>query len=356
MPDRILVVDDERNIIMAIRTILTGEGHAVEGAASAEEGLAMVASSAFDAVFLDIELPGIDGLEALSRLRAAHPNLPVVMVSGNATVERAVEATRRGALDFLEKPFSRDRLLLMVRNAMELNELRRENERLRGDPLGRIIGQSAPVARLRDEISRIGPTEARVLIPARAAPARSWWPAPCTTSAHVRPALRQAQLRGHPPRPHREPSCSATSRAPTPARWPPARPLRAGRRGHALPGRDRRHEPRRPGQGAARAAGGRVRAVGGSAAAGVDVRVLAATHKDLRQGAAEGWFREDLYYRLEVVPVVVPPLRERGDDMALLLESFLQHFAAARRDAPSLARRGPPSCWRATPGRATCAS
>jgi len=338
MPDRILVVDDERNIIMAIRTILTGEGYAVEGAASAEEGLAMVASSAFDAVFLDIELPGIDGLEALSRLRASHPSLPVVMVSGNATVERAVEATKRGALDFLEKPFSRDRLLLMVRNAMELKDLRRENERLRGDPLGRIIGQSAPVARLRDEISRIGLTEARVLIRGESG----------TGKELVARALHDLSPRAGAP--FVKLNCAAIPHDLIEAElfgnvkgaYTGAVAAREGRFAAADGGTlfldeigdmslDAQAKVLRVLQ------EGEFEPVGSTRSRRVDVRVLAATHKDLRQGAAEGWFREDLYYRLEVVPVVVPPLRDRGDDVVLLLESFLQHFADQHGvTAPSL--------------------
>ena len=164
MAGRILVVDDEANIIKSFQLILGGEGFTVEGAASGEEGLARIAAAAFDAVFLDLNLPGIDGIEVLKRARAERPGLPVIMISGQATIERAVEATQLGAMDFMEKPFSRDRVLLEARNAMELHDLRRENLRLKGDPLGRILGESPAMAKLREEVERVAPTEARVLI------------------------------------------------------------------------------------------------------------------------------------------------------------------------------------------------
>ncbi len=164
MTGRILVVDDEPNIIKSIQMILGGAGFDVEGAASGEQGLVKLGAGAFDAVFLDYNLPGMDGLEVLKRARADRPGLPVIMVSGEATIQIAVEATQLGAVYFMEKPFSRERVLGATRDALEVHRLRQENLRLKGDPLGGIRGQSPAMLKLREEVERVGPTEARVLI------------------------------------------------------------------------------------------------------------------------------------------------------------------------------------------------
>jgi two-component system nitrogen regulation response regulator NtrX len=328
MADRILVVDDERNIIASIAMILRGEGHTVEGAGSGEEALDLVAKEPFDAVILDIELPGIDGLATLRRLRDARPELPVVMVSGHATIERAVEATRLGALDFMEKPFSRDRVLLVVRNALEMTRLRRENERLRGDPLGCIVGDSEPMARLRAEIARVGATEARVLIRGESG----------TGKELVARALHDMGPRARAP--FVKLNCAAI----------PGDLIEAELFG-AVKGAFTGAVADREGRFAAADGGtlfldeigdmsagaqakvlrvlqeGEFEPVGSTRTRKVDVRVLAATHRDLRQGAREGWFREDLFYRLEVVPLTVPPLRDRPGDVMLLFTHFLGLFA-----------------------------
>jgi two-component system nitrogen regulation response regulator NtrX len=328
MPDRILVVDDETNIIRSISLILAGEGFRVEGAGSGEEALARLGTEAFDAVLLDINLPGIDGLETLRKLRVDWPQLPVIMVSGHATIERAVEATRLGALDFMEKPFSRDRVLLNVRNAMEVVRLRQENARLKGDPLARILGQSAPMEKLRQEIARIGPTEARVLIRGESG----------TGKELVARALHDLSPRGR--KPFIKLNCAAIPHELIEAELFGA--VKGAYTG-ATTARDGRFQAADHGtlfldeigdmSLAAQAKvlrvlqEGEFEPVGSTKTESVDVRVLAATHKDLREGVAEGWFREDLFYRLEVVPVVVPPLRERPDDVELLLGSFLRQFA-----------------------------
>jgi len=331
MPDRILVVDDVANIVKMVKVILEGEedeNYEVEGAGSAEEALAMLKKQSFDAMFLDVELPDMQGLEALPIIRADHPDVPVVVISGNDTVDRAVKATRAGALDFMEKPFNRDRILVMAKNLLEFKRLRQENKRLRGDPLDRIVGESPATVKLREEIRRIGTTEARVLIHGESG----------TGKELVARALHALSPRSR--KPFIKLNCAAI----------PHDLIEAELFG-AVKGAYTGATSARDGRFAAAHGGalfldeigdmslaaqakvlrvlqeGEFEPVGSTQTRSVDVRVLAATHKDLRQGVAEGWFREDLYYRLEVVPVMVPPLRDRPGDVAQLLTSFLQHFA-----------------------------
>ena len=328
MSGRILVIDDEANIIRSIEMILTGEGFSVLGAGSGEEGLDLLASDPFDAVFLDINLPGMDGIEVLKRCRAERPWLPVIMVSGEATIERAVEATRLGALDFMEKPFSRERVLLEARNAMEVQRLRQENQRLRGDPLGRILGDSPAMTKLREEVARVGSTEARVLIRGESG----------TGKELVARALHDLSERAD--KPFIKLNCAAI----------PAELIETELFG-AVKGAYTGAGAAREGRFSAADGGtffldevgdmslaaqakvlrvlqeGEFEPVGSNKTQKVDVRVLAATHKDLRRGVAEGWFREDLFYRLEVVPINVPALRDRAGDVDLLLAHFFQHFA-----------------------------
>jgi two-component system, NtrC family, nitrogen regulation response regulator NtrX len=328
MPDRILVVDDEVNIVKSIAMILRGEGMAVEGAGSGEEALVRLREQSFDAVLLDINLPGIDGLETLRELRAEWPQLPVIMVSGHATIERAVEATRLGALDFMEKPFSRDRALLNVRNAMEVVHLRQENARLKGDPLARILGRSAPMEKLRQEIARVGSTDARVLIHGESG----------TGKELVARGLHDLGPRRD--RPFVKLNCAAIPHDLIEAElfgavkgaYTGATVAREGRFKAADGGTlflDEIGDMSLAAQAKVLRVlqEGEFEPVGATRTERVDVRVLAATHKDLREGVAGGWFREDLYYRLEVVPLVVPPLRERPDDVDHLLQVFLQTFA-----------------------------
>lgn len=341
MPDRILVVDDEVNIVKSIAMILRGEGIDVTGASSREEALARLREERFDAVILDIELSAHDdpdhpgGLQVLEQLRTDQPSLPVIMVSGRATIARAIKATRLGALDFMEKPFSRDRVLVAVRNMLELQRLRRENQMLRGDPLGRILGRSEPMTALREEIARVACTEARVLIHGESG----------TGKELVARALHDLGPRAAGP--FVKLNCAAI-----------AHDLIEAELFGAVKGAYTGAVADRTGRFAAADGGtlfldeigdmslaaqakvlrvlqeGEFEPVGSTRVQKVDVRVLAATHKDLREGARAGWFREDLYYRLEVVPLTVPPLRGRPGDVEFLLAHFL-HALADQHGVPA---------------------
>jgi two-component system nitrogen regulation response regulator NtrX len=329
MTGRILVIDDEVNIIRSIQMILTGEGHEVAGAGSGEDGLAALERDPVDAVFLDINLPGLDGIEVLKRIRAQRPRLPVIMVSGQATIQLAVEATQLGALYFMEKPFSRDQVIEVARDAMELHHLRAENLRLKGDPLGRILGQSAPMVTLREEVERVGPTDARVLIRGESG----------TGKELVARALHDLSRRAG--RPFGKLNCAAIPHdlieselfGAVKGAYTGATAAREGRFAAADGGTlflDEIGDMSLAAQAKVLRVlqEGEFEPVGSTRTRRVDVRVLAATHKDLKVGVAEGWFREDLYYRLEVVPIDVPPLRRRAGDVVLMLDHFLQHFAA----------------------------
>lgn len=323
----LLVVDDEQNIRRSLELTLGGEGFEVRSVATGEDAIAYCEEREPDAVFLDVHLPGIDGLEVLSRLREAHPDLAVVMISGHATVERAVEATRRGAFDFVEKPFSRDRIVLLARNAVERRRLHRENLRLRGAD-DEILGESEAIERLRREIERVAVTEARVLIRGESGTGKEL----VARRLHARSARRA--------RPFLKVNCAAI----------PEELIEAELFG-AVKGAYTGADADREGVFAAADGGsllldeigdmslraqvkvlrvlqeGEFEAVGSTRTQKVDVRVFAATHQDLTAKVRDGSFREDLYFRLNVVPLEVPPLRAREGDVARLADHFLASFA-----------------------------
>lgn len=331
---RILVVDDEQNIRRSLEIILKGEGFTVEGVGDGESALARVAEGEVHAVFLDLNLPGIDGMEVLRRLGESQPSLPVVMISGHATVERAVEATRLGAFDFLEKPFSRDRVVVLARNATESARLREENARLREDD-AEILGESEGIERLRQMIAQVAPTDARVLIRGESG----------TGKELVARALHRGSPRADGP--FVRVNCAAI-----PEELIEAELFGAVKGAYTGSVSDRR------GRFAAADGGtllldeigdmspkaqvkvlrvlqeGEFEPVGSTEVVQVDVRVLAATHQDLEARVAEGAFREDLLFRLNVIPLLVPPLRARGEDVALLLDHFLADYATQHELAP----------------------
>jgi len=339
MSDRILVVDDEQNILRSLEIILGGAGFEVEGVATGEEALARLEARVPEALFLDINLPGLDGLEILRRVRGQHPQLPVVMISGHATIERAVEATRLGAFDFVEKPFPRDRILLLARNAAEAGRLKREVARLRdADADGEILGESPAMVALRESVDQVARTDTRVLILGESGTGKE------LVAATLHRRSRRAE------RPFVRVNCAAI-----PDELIESELFGAVKGAYTDASADRR------GRFAAADGGtlfldeigdmslraqakvlrvlqeGEYEAVGSTETKKVDVRVLAATHQDLTAAVAEGRFREDLLYRLNVIPIQVPPLRDRHGDVVLLAEHFLDSYAGRHeRPAPRL--------------------
>jgi two-component system nitrogen regulation response regulator NtrX len=330
--DRILVVDDEPDTRSGLEDILTEEGFSVSCAADGEEALATVEADPPHAVFLDIELPGMNGMEVLRRLRAEHPDVSVVMISGYSTTEWAVEATRLGAFDSVDKPCSLDRVLLLARNATADARKNRELARVRAAQVEEMRGESASMKALRDAITRVAPTDARVLILGESG----------TGKELVARALHRLSPRAE--QPFIAVNCAAIPEELVEAEFfgvvrgafTGAASSREGFFGAADHGTlflDEIGDMSLSAQSKVLRVlqEGEYKPVGSTRATKVDVRVLAATHQDLPGRVVAGKFREDLLYRLNVIPMPVPPLRERTGDVRLLGRYFLARHAAERK-------------------------
>ncbi|ABM27456.1 sigma-54-dependent transcriptional regulator [Nitratidesulfovibrio vulgaris] len=329
MPARILIIDDEDDIRFSLRGILEDEGHEVTEAPDGEAGLRTLASDTPDVVFLDIWMPGMDGLTVLEHIHAAAPSLPVIMISGHGTIETAVAAIKKGAHDFIEKPLSLEKVVIAAERALEMRELRRENQALRsslgaGSKADELIGESAPMRRIREQIARVAPTDAWVLITgengtgkelaARAVHAgsqRATRPLVAVNCAAIPEELIESELFGH-----------------EKGAFTGAESARTGKFEMAHRGTLFLDEI---GDMSLKTQAKILRIlqeqsfekVGGARTIRVDVRVVAATNKNLEEQIAQGTFREDLYYRLRVFPLSLPALRERGDDILRLLDAFM---------------------------------
>ena len=321
----ILVVDDEADIRELVAGILEDEGYAVRTASDSNSALAAIRARRPSLLVQDIWMQGggLDGLEMLDTVREMDPDLPVVMISGHGTIETAVSAIKRGAYDFLEKPFKSDRLLLLIERALEASSLRRENKRLRAQALtpDGLIGRSAAAQQLRNMIGRVAPTNSRILIAgppgagkelaARlihdASPrARSDFVA--ISAAGVTPERMDVELFGEEGEGGRPKTIGVFERA----------------HGGTLFLDEVADMPRESQGRILRVlVDQRFRRVGGDSDVQVDVRVISSTSKDLREEIAAGRFREDLFHRLNVVPVRVPGLAERREDIAELVAYFI---------------------------------
>ena len=324
---RILVVDDEEGIRKILQQVLEYEGHEVRTAAGGGEALSVHTEFRPDLTFLDVKMARMDGLEVLDRIRAEDETAVVVMISGHGSIETAVEATRRGAYDFLEKPLDTDRLLVTIRNALQHRGLERENARLRGEVESHyeIVGRSFAIRALVDRIEKVAPTDARVLITGEngtgkelVARAIHRLSARCDAAfievncAAIPSELIESELFGH-----------------MKGSFTGAHADRAGKFEQADGGTlflDEIGDMSLTAQAKVLRAlqEGIVTRVGGERAIRVDVRVLAATNKDLEKEIEAGRFREDLYFRLNVVPIHVPPLRERREDIPMLVRHFAE--------------------------------
>jgi len=329
--NHVLIVDDEAEIRESLKSILREEGYLVTTSATATEALELVRDADYDVVLLDIWLPDRDGLETLGEIRRLeNANVPeVVIISGHGTIEAAVRATKLGAYDFLEKPLSLDRTLIVVKNAMRARQMREDNAEFARQLAvkGNVTGQSVAMKALRQQIQLMAPTNGRVLIFGESG----------TGKELIGRAMHAASLRKD--RPFVELNCAAI-----PEDYIESELF--GYRHGAVPG----GPPEKRGT-FERADGGtlfldevgdmslktqakvlraldeqRFLPVGASHPVLVDVRVIAATNKDLEEEIARGNFREDLFYRLNVIPFYVPPLRERKEDIPLLVKEFLEEF------------------------------
>ena len=337
MSRRILIVDDEQGIRAALGQLLEFEGYEVRTVANAVDGLAEYARFKPHLVFMDVKMAGIDGLEALRKLREQDPTAIVVMISGHATIQTAVEATQHGAYDILEKPLDTDRILVTLRNALAHLDLHEENTRLRDAVRSRfeIVGTSYAIRAVTEKIERVGKTPARVLITGENGTGKEL----VARAIHGQSTRAQA--------PFVEVNCAAI----------PSELIESELFGHmkgsftgAVADRAGKFEQAHGGtlfldeigdmSLAAQAKvlrvlqDGVVTRIGGSKPIQVDVRVLAATNKEVEAEITAGRFREDLYYRLNVVPIHVPPLRERREDIPLLVGHFIAQLTGPGGLAP----------------------
>ena len=328
----VLLADDEPAIRRALREILEFEGYAIEEAVDGDEALQKAQAGGIDLVLLDIKMPKRDGMEVLQALHAAESTVPVVMISGHGTVETAVEATQLGAVDFLEKPPDLNRLLVTVRGALSRGQLQVENKRLRETvrddarvDLTPIVGESPAIGRIKATIARVAPTEARILITGEpgtgkelvarwvhAQSPRTDGPLVEVNCAAIPSELIESELFGH----EKGSFTGATKQ-------------RVGKFEQATGGTlflDEIGDMSLDAQAKVLRAlqESRITRVGGDRSIPVDVRVVAATNRDLLAQVDEHRFREDLYHRLSVILIHVPPLRERRSDIPDIARYVLQ--------------------------------
>lgn len=330
----ILVVDDERSIRRTLREILEYEDYVVEEAEDGEQALAKLRAKKYDLALMDIKMPKRDGMEVLGILSEEMPELPVVMISGHGTIETAIEATRRGAYDFIEKPPDLNRLLVTLRNALDRGSLSVENRRMKQsiqekqEAIPPMLGDSPAIRRIKDTIERVAQTDARVLVTGEAGTGKEL----VARWIHEKSARREGQLV--------EVNCAAI----------PSELIESELFGHEK-GSFTGATKQRIGK-FEQADGGtlfldeigdmslsaqakvlralqenRITRVGGDRDIRVNVRVVAATNKDLLKAIEQGTFREDLYHRLSVILIHVPPLRERRTDVGIIARHFAERLS-----------------------------
>ena len=335
MKARILVIDDEAEIRRSVRMILEYEGYDVLEASTGPEGVALAEKESPDLVFLDVKMPGMDGLEALQRIRAASETLPVVIISGHGTVSTAVEATKAGAFDFIEKPLASERVLLTIRNALDQTRLADENRSLKraAEVRHQMVGESPALRHVWDAIKRAAPTNATVLLLGESGAgkelvARSIHRNSLRTRerfvqvncAAIPEELIESELFGH------EKGSFTGAHAQKKGQFEIADrgtlfldeigDLSVAMQAKLLRALQEKEIMR----------------VGATRTIKVDVRVIGATNRDLEAMVKDNRFREDLYYRLNIIPITIPPLRNRRDDIKQLVDFFVaKHSVGSQR-------------------------
>jgi len=331
---KILLVDDEQSILTSLGSALEDEGYEVSGVRSGESALRLLEKKIFDCILVDIWLPGMDGIQLLERIKERGIESPVIIISGHGTIESAVRATKLGAYDFLEKPLNLEKVILTIEHALELSHLSREYQRLKKELLeeDELIGISKPIQELKATIEKIAPSEGWVLIQgengtgkevvAKAIHKKSLRkdaPFVAVNCAAIPSELIESELFGY------EKGAFTGAEAQKPGKFELADggTLFFDEIGDMSP--------------ATQAKVLRVlqeqefHRLGASESIKVDVRVIAATNKDLEQEIEKGNFRQDLYYRLNVIPIYIPPLRERKEDIPELVNHFLEVFCQKSR-------------------------
>src|SRR5215470_3903399 len=327
---RILVIDDDAGIRESLRMTLEYDGYEVLGAATPQEGLALAEREAPDLVLLDVKMPGMDGLEVLDRIRALNDALPVVVVSGHGTISTAVEATKKGAFDFIEKPFASDRVLVSLRNALDQRRLRDENRSLKKavEVRHQMIGESPALRQVTAAIARAAPTNATVLIQGESGVGkelvartihrnslRSRERFVQVNCAAIPEELIESELFGH----EKGSFTGATEKQ--------VGKFEQADRGTIFLDEVGDMSAKTQAKVLRVLQEGEVERLGSARTIKVDVRVIAATNKDLEAEIERGNFREDLYFRLSVIPIKVLPLRERREDIPALVRHFADLFS-----------------------------
>jgi two-component system, NtrC family, nitrogen regulation response regulator NtrX len=333
---KILVIDDEKSIRESIGMILEYEQYETAFSEDGIKGLNLLENEEFDCILLDIKMPGMDGIEVLEKIKSKSPTLPVIMISGHGTIETAIESTRKGAYDFLEKPLDRNKLLITVRNAIEHSKLNSEYIKIKKQVEGKyeILGESESIKSILSLITTVAPTDARVLITGENGSGKE---------LVARQIFMQSNRKN---KPFVEVNCAAI----------PKELIESELFGHekgsftgATAQRMGKFEQANGGTIFLDEIGdmsleaqakvlrvlelGTFERVGGNQLIKVDVRIISATNKDIQSEIEKGNFREDLYHRLNVIPIIIPSLSERREDIPILVNSFLKEFCEKNKIA-----------------------
>jgi two-component system nitrogen regulation response regulator NtrX len=334
---RILVIDDEAAIRDSLKMTLEYEGYEFLAAATGQEGLALIERESPDLVLLDVKMPGMDGLEVLDRIRAINDALPVVVVSGHGTISTAVEATKKGAFDFIEKPFASDRVLVSLRNALDQRRLRDENRTLKKavEVRHQMVGESPALKQVTAAVARAAPTNATVLIQGESGVGkelvartihrnslRSRERFVQVNCAAIPEELIESELFGH----EKGSFTGATEKQ--------VGKFEQADRGTIFLDEVGDMSAKTQAKVLRVLQEGEVERLGSARTIKVDVRVIAATNKNLEEEIEKGQFREDLYFRLAVIPIFVPPLRERPGDIPLLVRYYIEQLSRDNNTRP----------------------
>ena len=337
MKPRILVIDDEAAIRDSLRMILEYEHYEFSGAASGPDGIAQVKRDPPDMVVLDIKMPGTNGLETLAEIRKIDESLPVAMISGHGTITDAMQATRLGAFDFIEKPFTSERVLVTVQKGLELRSLRQENRELKlaMEAKYEIVGASPALRRVLEAVQRAAPTNATVMLLGESGVGKELVARTIhrnspragqrfiqVNCAAIPEELIESELFGH----EKGSFTGATEKQ--------VGKFEQADRGTIFLDEVADMSAKTQAKVLRVLQEGEVERLGSARTIKVDVRVIAATNKNLEEEIEKGRFREDLYFRLAVIPIFVPPLRERPDDIPLLVRHFMDYFSRENNVRP----------------------
>src|SRR3989449_4271242 len=334
---RILVIDDEAAIRDSLRMTLEYEGYEFVGAATGQEGLALAEREGPDLVLLDVKMPGMDGLEVLDRLRNMNETLPIVVISGHGTISTAVEATKKGAFDFIEKPFASERVLVSLRNALAQRQLRGESRSLKKavEVRHQMIGESGALNHVMAAVARAAPTNATVLIYGESGVGKELVARTIhrnslrtrerfvqVNCAAIPEELIESELFGH----EKGSFTGATEKQ--------IGKFEQADRGTIFLDEVGDMSAKTQAKVLRVLQEGEVERLGSARTIKVDVRVIAATNKNLEEEIEKSRFREDLYFRLAVIPIHVPPLRERPEDISLLVRHYMDYFSRENNVRP----------------------